>query len=256
MSGSSYRDSHAAKGADYHDTFSSLPHRAMLWKLEQRLLSRLVTAMFPNRRAHYLDFACGTGRILAHVSPMVRSATGVDVSTSMLEIARSALPGADLIEADVTREDRLDGREFDLITAFRFFPNAEPSLRREVAQVLARHLAPAGALIFNNHKNSSSLARLLASAFRRIPRAESTSGEARTMSRAEVRELVEGAGLRIEREIPLAVLPCTDRHMLRPTALLQALESVLSHVPFTAGIAQDLVYVCRHGSKQARADTP
>ena len=76
------------------------------------------------------------------------------------------------------------------------------------------------------------------------------------MSRAEVREFVKGVGLRIEREIPLAVLPFTDRHMLRPTAFLKALESALSDLPFTTRIAQDLVYVCRHGSKQARADTP
>lgn len=252
MSGPSYRDSHLAKGVDYHETFSSLPHRAMLWELEKRLLVRLVSGMFPNQEATYLDFACGTGRILAHMHPMVRSTTGVDVSASMLEVARDALPGVNLIEADLTHEDRLGGKQFDLITAFRFFPNAEPALRTEVARVLALHLAPAGRLIFNNHKNSSSLMRRLALARGRVPAIEGETGTARTMSRAEVRELVAGAGLHIEREIPLAVLPFTDRHMLRPAGLLRVLESGLSHLPLAARIAQDLVYVCRH----APADAP
>ncbi len=57
------------------------------------------------------------------------SATGIDVSASMLAVARQSAPSAEIVEGDPTREDLLSERHFDLITAFRSFPNAEDPLR-------------------------------------------------------------------------------------------------------------------------------
>ena len=45
---------------------------------------------------------------------------------------------ATLVEGDLTREPLLGERRFDLVTAFRFFPNAEPALRRDVMAALVR----------------------------------------------------------------------------------------------------------------------
>ena len=120
----SYRESHLHKGWGYHTTFSSLRYRATIWRLEQRLLFEIVRDNFPTEPPRYLDFACGTGRILGHLAPYCESALGVDVSASMLDVARRKVKRAEIIEADLTRDDRLCGQEFDLITAFRFFPNA------------------------------------------------------------------------------------------------------------------------------------
>ena len=156
-----YTDRHKGRGPDYHATFSPdvNPYRSMVWRLEQRALNDILrNHLVPGKIAH-LDFACGTGRILEHFQGNVASATGVDVSSSMMEIARKVAPGAELIEADLTQRDVLGERRFDLITAFRFFPNAEPELRRAVSSVLARHLASQGVLVFNNHKNRNSLPR-------------------------------------------------------------------------------------------------
>ena len=80
----------------------------------------------------HLDFACGTGRILEYFAGRVDSSTGVDVSDSMMEVAGRWPPKAELIEADLTQNDVLGDRRFNLITAFRFFPNAEPELRQAV----------------------------------------------------------------------------------------------------------------------------
>ncbi len=234
-----YIDRHKARGCDYDETFSPElhPYRAMMWRLEQRALSGILRDHLASGKATLLDFACGTGRILVHFRGQVAKATGVDVSSSMMEVARKGVPEAELIEADLTKEDVLGERRFDLITAFRFFPNAEPELRRSVLLVLARHLAPQGLLVFNNHKNRNSLARRLSRLFGR----EVQRG---TMSHAEVEALLGLAGLRIVKAIPLGSLPVSDRHLLLPVGLLERLERWLSGVPPLAALAQNVIYVC------------
>ena len=247
MSSSSYREAHKTKGEDYHVKFSDMPHRAMLWRMEQRFLRQLVSNLFPGRRPTYLDFACGTGRVLAHLAPLTESPVGIDVSASMLEVARKGVGSAEVIEADLTRDDPLGARQFQLITAFRFFPNAEPELRSAAIAALARHLHPEGYLVFNNHKNTASLARRVSRWLGRLrPPTDRGPG---TMSRGEAYELAAEAELRILREHPIGALPFTDRHMLRPAWLLGALESALSRVPGTSAIAQNLLYVCERDSR-------
>ena len=65
------------------------------------------------------------------------------------------------------------------------------------------------------------------------------------MSREEVRELVATGGLRIVEELPIAVLPVSDRHMLHPVWLLEAIERGLGRLPGAASLAQNLIYTCR-----------
>lgn len=235
----SYTDSHKGKGRDYHESFAPEvnPHRAMLWRLEQRALDGILRDyLMPGSIAH-LDFACGTGRILGHLVGRVATATGVDVSPSMMQVAREVAPGAELIEADLTQQDVLGERRFDLITAFRFFPNAEPELRRAVLQILTRHLAPRGVLAFNNHKNRNSLRR-------RLSRLLGREAPGHTMTHTEVQDLVTDAGLRIRQVIPLASLPFSEHHLLLPVWLLERLERGISGLPALTGIAQDVIYVC------------
>ena len=245
MSERSYRESHLHKGADYHELFSSLPHLAMVWSLERRLLLRIMGKHFPTSPPTHLDFACGTGRILGLLSPITASSTGVDVSASMLQIARDTLADVELVEADITRDDCLGSRQFDLITAFRFFPRAEPPLRSDAINVIVRHLKSGGILIFNNHMNRDSLVRRIVVA---LGRANPTEGQIARwgMSRREAYELVSMAGLEVIAEHSLAVLPFTDRHMLRPSGLVEITESILSKTGLFASLARNLIYVCRN----------
>jgi SAM-dependent methyltransferase len=233
-----YTDSHKGKGRDYHQTFAPdvNPHRAMVWRLEQRTLDRIFRDHLSPGKVSHLDFACGTGRVLGHFLGRV-SSTGVDVAPSMMEVARGVAPSAELIEADLTQRDVLGDRRFDLITAFRFFPNAEPELREAVMKVLARHLAPRGVLVFNNHKNRNSLPG-------RISRFLGRAEPAPSMIHAEVRELVEKAGLRILEALPLASLPFSENHLILPVPLLETMERAISGLPVFTGIAQDVIYVC------------
>jgi SAM-dependent methyltransferase len=234
-----YTDSHKGKGPDYHETFATEvnPYRAMHWRLEQRALDGILRDHLASGDVTYLDFACGTGRILGHLYRQVASATGVDVSSSMMEVAREGAPGAELIEADLAKRDVLGERRFNLITAFRFFPNAEPELRLAVLRVLARHLATRGVLVFNNHKNRNSLPR-------RVSRLLGREVPGLTMTHREVQALIADAGLRIVQVIPLASLPFSENHPLVPVSLLEPLERRISGLTPLTGIAQDVLYVC------------
>ena len=241
----SYRVSHLNKGTDYHETFSSLPYRAMIWRLEQRLLLKLVRRYFLAEPPRYLDFACGTGRILGYLSPYCSSAVGVDVSPSMLDVARRTGTRAEIIETDITRGDELGEREFDLITAFRFFPNAEWQLRKDALGTLAKHLSGEGILVFNNHKNDRSLRRRLGSAKRWMLHRNAWARDPRSMSDLDARNLVSEAGLHIDRVYHLAVLPFADHRMWLSERVVTSMERVLSRTPSAQPLAQNLIYVCR-----------
>ena len=152
---SDYRLSHTdpTKGATYDAHYLSDPHDRILWRLEQQILSEHLDTRFRGKEIHLLDFACGTGRIAHFLEPRVTRSVGVDVSASMLDQARRKLTRTRLILADLTRQNVLAGQHFGLITAFRFFVNAEPSLRENVMGILASLLTEDGCLIFNNHHN-------------------------------------------------------------------------------------------------------
>lgn len=69
-SSTDYRVSHlnADKGVRYHAEFSSNPYRSMVWEMEKSILDRILNVFYKScqKRINHLDFACGTGRILAY----------------------------------------------------------------------------------------------------------------------------------------------------------------------------------------------
>lgn len=233
-----YRESHlqAGKGKTYHERFEKSPYRKLMWEQEQKVLNSLVREFLPRGGIRHLDFACGTGRVLTFLGGHVGESTGVDVSSSMLEVAREHSPHAEILEADITRNDVLGDREFDLITAFRFLPNAQPELRSQVMRVLRRHLAPGGCLVFNNHKNTGSIRNRMA---RMIGRRDYQG-----MSDAEARTLVAEAGLTIARVYHLGTFPASEKHPVLPIALLRPLDVWLSNRTWLCPLGGNLIYAC------------
>jgi len=232
---SGYRASHQGKGTDYHATFVQSAPRAIMWELEKDILSRLVEGLFASP-PRLLDFACGTGRIAGHLENRCAHSTGVDVSASMLEVARRTTHRTELLHGDIVTSPLLQGRQFDLITAFRFFPNAEEELRSAVIRTLTGYLAPGGHLVFNNHKNDTSLMLKVARAAGR--------GDPRNMSHMEVEDLVQISGLRIREAIPLGYLNWNEILTLRPLGLALAVERRLMKMPRLHKLAQNVIYVC------------
>ncbi len=157
---SDYRESHLGRGADYDAALHLEPFDNYMAKREDALLRRIAAKYFRGKIPRYLDFACGTGRITALMETYAAEAYAVDVSPSMVAIARGKCARTSFHLADITRSN-IELPEMDLITAFRFFGNAQQELRSEVLRNLASRLAPRGYLVFNNHRNPSSLLGVL-----------------------------------------------------------------------------------------------
>ena len=157
-----YTDSHKGRGSDYDANFDRLPFRSLMWEMEQKVLVSMVR---DTRADLVVDLACGTGRISALLSENLPRAriVGVDVAETMLNVARQRVPDVDFRCADVRGLSNVvaDG-SVDLMTAFRFFPNADSELRSDAARAAMKALRPGGFLLLNNHRNfwsSSYIAR-------------------------------------------------------------------------------------------------
>ena len=186
----SYRHSHLDRGDAYDEALGSTPFDAYMTRWEARYATDIVRARFPNKVPRYLDFACGTGRITQVIAPLSIETVGIDVSPTMLQVARTKLPDAEFIQADLTTES-VDLGLFDLVTAFRFLGNAEQPLRIAVLASLNRLLRAGGLLLINNHRNPHSLASMLDTATGGARQTDLTHGKLRKLLAAEGFEIVE-----------------------------------------------------------------
>ena len=185
-----YRQSHLQKGSDYDENLAADPFSAYMTRLEGEILQQIFQARFDGRVPRYLDFACGTGRILSQFEEQADLSYGVDVSENMVEQARRKCAKTTFFLVDLTKE-QLDIPAVDLITAFRFFGNAQDELRVNVLAALNRHLAPGGLLVINNHRNPGAIQAIL----------NRLTGGTDTMDLTywKLRRLLRGAGFRLER---------------------------------------------------------
>jgi len=250
MSQYTYRDSHKApdKGSTYDEDFATLPWRKFLWSREQNIILRIIKKYFVDRDIHLLDFACGTGRIAAFLENRVTTSTGVDVSTSMLDMARQKLKRTEIIQADITCDNILQDRRFNLITAFRFFLNAEDELKKSVLKILVHLLAEDGYFVFNNHRNKTSPLVWGLSIYNRM------RGEgANFMTMREMRELVENAGLEIVEIYPVGFLP------LPRTSLSDSwnhrIDEIATKFKCLSSFSESPIAVCRRHTSQ-NSDEP
>lgn len=240
-----YRSSHLEEGEEYHAKFYKQIYRAVIWEIEQSILLQLADR-FPERATvSLMDFACGTGRVLQTLAPRAGKAVGVDISASMLEVARRLVPEAEIHCCDLTRSGELDGRHFSMITAFRFFPNAEPALRDEAMAKLAQLLDQDGILIINNHRRHGSSKYRLRKTLGALGLAKRK--DLHSMSDTEVHELAARHGLQVASEHHAGVLPVLkERRPLLPAFLLRPIERWCAGAGWLAPWSSHKIYVLRH----------
>jgi ubiquinone/menaquinone biosynthesis C-methylase UbiE len=236
----SYADSHKKpdKGISYDKHYDENSWRRFLWHREQLALTNILDEFLKNREINLLDFACGTGRIAGFLENRISQAVGVDVSESMLNEAKKKLTRTELICADITKENVLKGRKFNLITAFRFFLNAEPELRKAVLEALLPLLDENGYFVFNNHRNStSSLTRFKYNRCRR---------KRNFMSMYETRDMVREAGLEIIKIYPVGFLPLYKLKL--PYILNNAVDSVAMKFACLQNYSESPIMICKHSA--------
>ncbi len=148
-----YSSSHLHAGAPYDARFRDRPGRAAMWLLEQELIGKIFPRLAPARA---LDFATGTGRIASRLETCLPGCElhGIDISADMLGVARSRCKRVVFHAMDGRQALHEFGREaFDVVSAFRFFSNADPQLREDAAGQIAGLTRPGGHVVVNNHRN-------------------------------------------------------------------------------------------------------
>lgn len=239
---SGYRASHATAGSGrcYIKTYE-VGYYADLWRrIEGPLLEQLLLRLSKQGRNSCLDFACGTGRITAVVERYFERCHAIDVSDEMLSIARSSCSRAVLERRDVTQQPMT--ATFDVITAFRFFLNAEPTLRRAVLREFRRMITDNGRIVINVHVNRTSLLGVLY----RMRNWMLGRTVANTIGHRELRQLIEEADFCIEQTYWYGLYPRTGWHLNWLTRkLMGPAESLFRNVSWLPrSWAQSFIVVC------------
>lgn len=227
-----YTISHLKKGKEYHARFESFTGRKLIFNFEKSVVYKELLGL----KTH-LDFACGTGRWLS--LPKIKKSVGVDVSSSMLDIARQRLKDVSLYNFNFRKEDKLEGETFDLITSFRFFANADPELRLDAIRYISTKLKPGGKFIFNNHRNFWSLSYIF---FRFLFLGFWQAG----MSHKQVVNLLENTELKIISTYSLGIVPQGEVKAIFPWFIVKYIEKFNSR--FLANyhkLGYNVIYVCK-----------
>lgn len=234
-----YRNSHMQSGSNYDSNLagSAFDNYMAVW--EKKHLQQILKTSFPSGIGKYLDFACGTGRITEQIAPSAHQSTAVDISPTMLAEARKKCPNTNFYLGDITTNDP-DLGQFDLISSFRFFGNAQDELRHAALSSICKRLAPDGKLLINSHRNPRAIYALL----NRL-----TGGNAGQMDLhlGKLRQLLARHGLRITLLQPIGVW--LYRASLMENCQPNDPRSVRNEAKFAnkhlAAIAPDLIIVAQ-----------
>ena len=227
-----YTTSHFNKGEDYHLRFENLPGRKNIWNLEKKIIDNFLSNKKINNQ---LDFASGTGRIAKFLEKKIDSQHLLDSSKKMLDYSKTIF---DLNKTTFVHEDFTKinlNKKFDLITAFRFFPNAEPFLRKKAMSFISNHLRENGILIFNNHKNFWSIPFLL----ERLTFRSNGFG----MTHKEVQELVKINNLKIYQYKSVGLITNKEKSLIIPWNLISKLENLFLKIYSNHLFGYNVIYL-------------
>lgn len=215
----------------------------VLWDIEKKILDKLL-----NKYAGYtsdkslLDFACGTGRITSYLEGRFQTAVGVDISEAMAKVFRARVKNAKIVVGNFVENPDLVSGTFDVITAFRFFLNAEPELRERVLEAIRSHMSDDSILIVNNHGRSPSFRSLLMhanAALRRKPKSEMNE-----MSDKEFSFLLYRTGFHVVERTGIGLLS-SNTGLLLGRKFAQILEFLAYRIGFSSTVGNDMIYVLK-----------
>lgn len=238
---SSYRNRFQRPNAakQYHE---SLKQR-IDWPLwEQLIAPDLKLILNEIRRSgaeSYLDFACGTGRVVEIGKCVFRDATAIDISPEMIEHAAGKHPEVRFVVGDVTRQSNTLEGVFDCVTMFRFLLNAESDLRKLAMKWIGEHVPKGGYLIGNIHLQTMSISGLLARGAYVMGRKHVSH-----LGRKQTEELLANAGFRVESWQGYRVLPTVKGRAILGNTMQIAAER-LCRVVGLGRLGADHVFIAR-----------
>jgi SAM-dependent methyltransferase len=239
-----YRRSHVnpGKGSRYDAIYAPGSALAFYWDHFERpyLEGQFGRAKQAHPDGRYMDFACGTGRILEVGASYFQDSTGIDVSEAMSDLARAKVPSARIVRADVLAEP-VDVGTFDVITLFRFLLRAG-DLRDEVLHWLRGVIRDDGLLIVNNHRNAHSLRGIL---YRIGERIHPDGFGNELLTDRQVEAMIRRCGFEVVEEYGFGSVPSFRGHLLVPRRVLTILEPRLAGSGRSAQFAKNRIYVCR-----------
>jgi SAM-dependent methyltransferase len=213
---------------------------SIIWNFEQELLDKIIEEFVPHpERKFFLDFACGTGRTLAYLESKFSSSYGVDISADMLYIARQRVKKAKLVNANLLTLPNLLAGPFDVITAFRFFLNAEQRLREQALLALRRRMHQNSTLIVNNHGSYPSLRSLTVRLQRKLH-----SPETNEIKQTDFENMLQKAGFETVKSFGLAVLTQRIGRLLGSSITLKC-EKLASLSRIANRLGSNQIYVLR-----------
>ena len=222
----------------------------LLWQIEREHLNKVIGQLQKKlTKIDYLDFACGTGRIISFVEPQVDSATGIEISPEMIKIAQKYVKDASLQCRDITSDDTEIKNKYDLITTYRFILNAEPALRVAGFKALAARLKDQSSLlVFSNHGNPWSYKALMWPIHIIRQYLFGKKREGNYLTRRQTRAVLDAAGLEIV-EITGVGFISAKLVKLLPFSWCQKTETALAGKPLLQRLGVNQLYVCKLKSR-------
>jgi ubiquinone/menaquinone biosynthesis C-methylase UbiE len=227
-----YTSSHFNKGQDYHIKFEKFPGRKIIWNLEKKIINDFISN---KKDFNHLDFASGTGRIVKFLEKKNKKQHLLDSSKKMLDFARKILNSN---KSTYTNKDFTKiklNKKFNLITAFRFFPNAEVFLRKKAMKFISKHLNDNGILIINNHFNFWSIPFI----FSRLTFRSNGFG----MTHQEIVELVRINNLKIYDYKSIGLLTHKEKSSIIPWSLVSNFENLFYKINSKHLMGYNVIYL-------------
>ncbi len=218
----------------------------LLWDIEQSQLLDFLREFKQNHsEIRYLDFAAGTGRIISFLEKHVNAAIGIEISADMAEIAKEKIDLGHILCVDITENSCPIEGKYDLITAFRFYLNAEPELQRKTLKSLVLRLKDESSrIIFNNHGNFWSHKLLMWPFHSLFGRRKGVSFQGNYMTLRQAEDLADESGLVIEKVFGCGLLSSKARYFL-PFKLLSNIEKCFSRASFLSRFGVNQMYIAR-----------
>ena len=236
-----FRSTEAANAYDANE-YSSTSVGNLLWFIEKTILRQLLRRVQPNIKHRYLDFACGTGRVVSFIAPFVHSSTGIDVSAEMLTLAQKRSPRTQFICKAITTDETTDGT-YNLITSFRFLSNVDRHVGHAALLALRSRMKPDAILVINTHTNPLSY-KLLLLVWHSVRKFFGGNVHTRYLTLAEMRKILTKAGFEVIETIGYGFIP---GKLLKFIPWKQALnlERCLFRIPALRPFGVNQIAVCR-----------